>query len=96
MQQEEDKGRLLTPSEVAEIWNERARLMGFPCTHYTRFSVRQRHRKGKNGLTPAVETPMGFLYWEKDAREIELHPKKSRRPESVNMQSESNEFPTAA
>lgn len=77
--QEEDKGRLLTPAEVAEIWNERALEMGFPDTHYTRFSVRQRHRRGKGGLKPAMETKIGFLYWEKDAREIVLHPKKSRR-----------------
>jgi hypothetical protein len=76
----EDKGRMLTPSEVAALWNERAREMGYD-THYTRFSVRQRHRKGKVGseLTPALETPMGYLYWEKDAREIRLYPRKSRR-----------------
>ena len=77
--QDEERGRMLTPAEVAEIWNERAREMGFPDTHYTRFSIRQRHRKGRGGLVPALQTPMGYLYWEKDAREIKLHPKKSRR-----------------
>src|SRR5487761_640815 len=41
--QDEERGRMLTPAEVAEIWNERAREMGFPDTHYTRFSIRQRH-----------------------------------------------------
>lgn len=75
---QEDKGRMLTPAEVAHIWNERAQEMGFT-THYNRFSVRQRHRKGKAGLVPALQTPMGYLYWEKDAREIRLYPKKSRR-----------------
>jgi len=90
----ENKGRMLTPAEVAEIWNERARAMGFPSTHYTRFSVRQRHRKGKERLTPAMETPMGFLYWEKDAREIELHPRKSKRPQ--NEQTGDENLPDAA
>jgi hypothetical protein len=76
---QETKGRMLTPAEVAEIWNERAREMGYPDTHYTRFSVRQRHRKGKEGLAPALQTPMGYLYWEEDVKEIRLYPKKSRK-----------------
>lgn len=74
---QEEKGRMLTPAEVAQIWNERAREMGYT-THYDRFSVRQRHRKGKGGLVPALQTPMGFLYWEKDAWDIRLYPQKSR------------------
>jgi hypothetical protein len=77
MPEEEDKGKMLTPAEVAEIWNERAREMGYD-THYTRFSVRQRARMGKESLIPALHTPMGYLYWEKDAREIPLQPKKSK------------------
>lgn len=77
MPEEENKGRMLTPAEVAEIWNERAREMGYD-THYTRFSVRQRARAGKKDLVPALDTPMGYLYWEKDAREIPLQPKKSK------------------
>jgi hypothetical protein len=78
---EEDKGKLLTAAQVAEIWNERAREMGFPDTNYTRFSVRQRHRKARKGhmFTPAVETPIGFLYWEQDARTFPLQPQKSKK-----------------
>lgn len=85
--QEQGKGKLLTPAEVAEIWNERARGMGYPDTNYTRFSVRQRHRKGKAGkeFVPALQTPMGYLYWEKDAREIPLYPNKSRRQITAKM-----------
>ena len=85
--QEQGKGRLLTPAEVADIWNERARGMGFPDTNYTRFSVRQRHRKGKAGkeLIPALYTPMGYLYWEKDARDIPLYPQKSRHQITAKM-----------
>lgn len=71
------KGRLLTAAQVAELWNQRAEGMGYK-TNYTRFSVRQRHRKGKKGLIPAMETAVGHLYWEKDAQEIELQPNKSR------------------
>lgn len=76
-EQENDKGKMLTPAEVAEIWNERAHKMGYD-THYTRFSVRQRARMGKESLTPALHTPMGYLYWEKDAWDIPLQPKKSK------------------
>ncbi len=75
---QEGKGRMLTPAEVAHIWNERAREMGYT-TNYTRFSVRQRHRKGRAGFEPALQTPMGYLYWEADARAIKLYPKKSRK-----------------
>lgn len=77
MPEEENRGKMLTPAEVAEIWNERAREMGYD-THYTRFSVRQRARAGEKSLIPALHTPMGYLYWEKDAREIPLQPKKSK------------------
>ena len=83
--QEQGKGRLLTPAEVADIWNERAREMGFPDTNYNRFSVRQRHRKGRAGFVPALQTPMGYLYWEKDAREIKLYPQKSRHQITAKM-----------
>jgi hypothetical protein len=78
---EGNKGNLLTAAQVAEIWNERAREMGYPDTNYTRFSVRQRHRRGKKGmaLTPALETPIGFLYWEHDARTFPLQPQKSKK-----------------
>lgn len=87
---ETDKGRMLTSAQVAEIWNERARAMGYPDTHYTRFSVRQRHKRGKAGqeLKPALETPMGFLYWEQDAREVELQPQKSRPKMTANKKSD--------
>jgi hypothetical protein len=73
-----EKGRMLTPAEVAEIWNGRARAMGYN-THYTRFSVRRRARAGRRELIPALHTPMGYLYWEKDAWEIPLHPHSGRK-----------------
>lgn len=96
--QDQEKGRMLTPAEVADIWNERAREMGYPDTNYTRFSVRQRHRKGKAGeeLKPALETPMGYLYWEKDVREITLYPKKSRRQVTKKIPAVKKPEPEAA
>lgn len=78
--EDKEKGRLLTAAQVAEIWNERAKAMGYQDTHYTRFSVRQRNKKAKPGqeIKPAMETSVGYLYWERDARTIELQPQKSR------------------
>lgn len=71
--------KLLSASEVAAIWNERAKQAGYE-THYTRFSVRQRVKKSKQGnqLEPVQETPLGFLYREADARSIPLQFQKSR------------------
>lgn len=78
--EDKEKGKLVTAAQVAAIWNERAVAMGFPDTHYTRFSVRQRHRKAKPGneITPALQTSVGNLYWERDARKVPIQPKKSR------------------
>lgn len=75
------RGRLLTATQVAELWNQRAKEMGYT-THYTRFSVRNRREKGKKGLTPAIKTPVGKFYWEKDAMEINLQPSKSKSKNS--------------
>lgn len=75
----QDQGKLISASEVAEIWNKRAAAQGYK-TNYTRFSVRQRHRKSKAGneLVPAMQTPLGFLYRESDAWSIKLQFQKSR------------------
>lgn len=75
---EDASQRLLTPAEVATIWNERAQAMGYK-TNYTRFSVHARRYKGKKTFEPDVVTPMGNLYSESRARGIPLYPKDSQK-----------------
>lgn len=75
--QEEDK--LITATQVAEIWNKRAKEMGYPDTHYTRFSVRQRRNAKKSSFRPVIETDVGGLYHEGDAWSIPIYPERSRR-----------------
>ena len=74
---EPDTRDLLTSTEVANIWNQRAKEMGYPGTHYTAFSVRQRRTSGK--LVPAEKRGAMYLYRASDARSIPLQPQKSRR-----------------
>lgn len=73
--------KLITAAQVAAIWNQRAKDMNFPHTSYTRFSVRQRHRKSKSGhqITPVLQTSVGNLYSEDDAWAVTLQPQKSRK-----------------
>lgn len=83
MQHEEEKGRKLSAGEVAAIWNERAKAMGYPGTRYNRVAVHSRKEHGD--LIPAEMTAHGYLYWEKDARAIALYPqfssgKSKRKP----------------
>jgi len=81
------KEKLISATQVADIWNERAKQMGYPDTNYTRFSVRQRRHSKKGGITPVMETEVGALYKESDARSIQIHPERSRRPQRVSEQS---------
>ena len=75
---ENQEDRLLTAAEVAAIWNERALKMGYK-TNYTRFSVHARRAKGKKTFEPDMVTPIGNLYKESRARNVELYPKESQR-----------------
>jgi hypothetical protein len=78
-EQEEPQDKLITAAQVAEIWNERARAMGYANTNYTRFSVRQRRNAKKTGsIKPVLETSVGGLYKESDARKIQIYPERSR------------------
>jgi hypothetical protein len=76
---------LITASDVAEIWNKRAEAMGLQAT-YTRRSVNLRRKyRGRenrvNVLTPAQETPLGFLYRRGDAWAHPIHPNRKRLSE---------------
>ena len=68
----------ITASRVAQIWNERAKTMGFE-TNYTRWSVKA--RRGKPKGIDGVQTPLGYLYTEEAARKVELHPSQKKRPD---------------
>lgn len=70
--------KLLTPAEVAAVWNKRALQMGYK-TNYTRFSVHARRARGKKTFEPDVVTPMGNLYKESKAWSAELYPKERDR-----------------
>lgn len=70
--------RLLSAAEVAAIWNEMAREMGYE-TNYTRFSVFARRTRGKKSFEPDLETPIGKFYRESRARAVKLYPKKTQR-----------------
>lgn len=78
----EDK--LITATQVAEIWNKRAQERGYPETNYTRFSVRQRRNTKKDGIKPVIETDVGGLYRESDAWDIPIYPERSRRQKPIS------------
>lgn len=64
--------KMITASEVAKIWRERAAAEGKDAK-YTRFSVYT--QKDKLGYT---ETPLGFLYERERAEKIDLPAYKAR------------------
>lgn len=74
--QRNDQDQKINAARVAEIWNERARQEKNVESHYTRFSVRAR-REELNG----VQTPIGWLYSEHEARTIALRPRSTGRPD---------------
>lgn len=73
----EQEDRLLSPAEVAKIWNQRALVMGYK-TSYTRDSVTARRTRGKQTFEPDVVTDHMMLYRESRARSVPLYPKKSQ------------------
>jgi len=80
---------LITASEVADIWNKRAKAMGYTKS-YTRRSVNvRRGYQGKsertNAFVPAQETPLGNLYRRKDAWEHPIRPDLGRRLKEDNI-----------
>lgn len=77
---EEQPDDLITASEVAEIWNERAKAMGYN-RKYTRRSVnvRREPRKAGHVLTPAQTTPWGNLYKRSDAWAHPISPNVGRK-----------------
>jgi hypothetical protein len=75
MVKKEDK--LLSPAEVADIWNQRAWEMGYK-TSYSRDSVTARRNKGKRSFEPDVTTGHMTLYKESRARAVQLYPKASQ------------------
>jgi len=81
--------KLITASQVAEIWNKRAKDMGYLDTNYTRFSVRQRRNVKKHPFKPVIETELGGLYQESDAWSVDIHPERSHRekPPPISEQS---------
>lgn len=84
---------LITASEVAEIWNERAKAMGYD-KKYTRRSVnvRRKYQGNKaNVLIPAQVTSLGNLYKREDAWKFPIRPDLGRKikakgtPEDKNL-----------
>jgi hypothetical protein len=69
---------LITASEVAEIWNARAKEMGY-ARRYTRRSVNVRRMRGKQLLVPAQETSLGNLYRRSDAWKYPIRPERGRK-----------------
>ena len=69
---------LITASEVADIWNIRAKAMGYT-KRYTRRSVNVRRTKGTQLLVPAQETPLGNLYHRSDAWNYPIRPERGRK-----------------
>jgi len=65
----------ISAAQVAAIWNERARAEGHD-SRYTRFSVRQRRKD-----LESIQTPLGYLYLESDARKTKLRARSTRRPD---------------
>lgn len=62
----------ITPAQVAKIWNERVGQQGGEA-NYTRWSVHKRREKLKK-----IDTPLGTLFSEKEAKEIRLRPHPKR------------------
>jgi hypothetical protein len=69
----------ITPAKVADIWNERAINEYKREGNYTRWSVYQRRKKLKR-----MQTPLGDLYLESEARTTPLRPHTNKRPEVAN------------
>ena len=65
----------ISPAKVANIWNGRAKAEGHD-SHYTRWSVRQRRKD-----LSYIQTPLGYLYLEKDAYTVKLRARSTRRPD---------------
>jgi hypothetical protein len=66
----------ITAAKVADIWNERAINEYKREGNYTRWSVYQRREK----LT-RMQTPLGDLYLESEAKITPLRPHTNKRPE---------------
>lgn len=64
---------LITASEVAAIWNERAKEMGYE-KKYTRRSINVRREKGTHKIVPAQHTRLGNLYRRGDAWKHPIRP----------------------
>jgi hypothetical protein len=64
----------ISASQVAVIWNERAKEKKRGEARYTRFSVRSRREE-----LEGEKTPIGWLYSEKKAWSIPLRPRFSGR-----------------
>lgn len=79
MDKEEEE--LLTSSEVAEIWNARAREAGFN-RKYTRRSVNYHctHPPSDPALKPAKVTKLGNFFTRKQAEEFPIEPERGRKP----------------
>lgn len=69
---------LITASEVATIWNERAKAMGYD-KRYTRRSINVRRAKGTNKIVPAQHTKLGNLYRRGDAWTHPIRPDLGRK-----------------
>ncbi len=70
----DDEGRKwITPTRVAQIWNERAKQEKGIDTRYTRWSVFKRREK-----LSRMQTPLGDLFLESEARSIRLSPHPAR------------------
>lgn len=93
MSQEETPNKKISAAMVADIWNERAKQEKNVESHYTRFSVRSRREELKG-----EETPIGWLYSEREARRIPLRPRSTGRPDLIEQNKKpfkrKDEFPT--
>lgn len=87
---------LITASEVAKIWNRRAKSMGYE-KHYTRRSVNVRRTyvgSDAKAFVPAQKTSLGNLYRRKDAWEFPIRPDLGRKV--TEKHSDSKSLPEAA
>ncbi|HEX3642697.1 MAG TPA: hypothetical protein VHV10_15535 [Ktedonobacteraceae bacterium] len=64
----------ISASQVAIIWNKRAKEERGITARYTRYSVRSRRDE-----LDGEETPLGWLYSERKARSITLRPRSTGR-----------------
>lgn len=74
-----EKKKLLSAGQVAALWNERARKMGYKNSKYSRFSVRKRRESGD--LPVAEMTAHGYLFDPDVANSIELWPSGEKEEE---------------